>query len=130
MSEPRGAGAVVRDRALEAVVHPDALPTSEEISSRDGMFAGNREHYFAVGRSALRAVGLALLAAGRPAPRRILDLPSGHGRVLRMLRAAWPDAEITACDLDHDGVRYCERTFGAIAVPSVVDPEEIPLAEG
>jgi SAM-dependent methyltransferase len=98
-------------RPLEAIVDPDAL-----------MFAGNREHYFSVGRSALRAVGLALLAADRPEPRRILDLPSGHGRVLRMLRAAWPAAEITACDLDHDGVET--------PVPSVVDADSIPLESG
>jgi SAM-dependent methyltransferase len=115
---------------LDAVVDAHSLAVRQDISERDGMFAGNREHYFSVGRSALRAVGLALLAANRPGPRRILDLPSGHGRVLRMLRAAWPDAEITACDLDHDGVDYCEQAFGAIPVPSVVNADEIPLESG
>lgn len=117
-------------RAVEAIVDPHSFSVSQDISERDGMFAGNREHYFSVGRSALRAVGLALLAADRPDPRRILDLPSGHGRVLRMLRAAWPEAEITACDLDHDGVDYCEAAFGAIPVPSVVNADEIPLESG
>lgn len=88
---------------------------SREISPRDAMFAGNHDHYFGVGRSALRIIRLAMLAAGKPANdvRRILDLPSGHGRVLRNLRAAFPYAAITACELDRDGVDYCAKTFGA-----------------
>ena len=88
---------------------------SREISPRDAMFAGNRDHYFGVGRSALRNIRLAMLAAGKPADevRRILDLPSGHGRVLRNLRAAFPRAAITACELDRDGVDYCATMFGA-----------------
>jgi SAM-dependent methyltransferase len=130
MCDARGGAPTARPRALTAVIEPGELVVNREISPRDGMFAGNPEHYASVGRSALRCVGLALLAAGRPDPRRILDLPCGHGRVLRVLRAAWPDAEITACDLDHDGVDYCERVFGAMAVPSVADPDAIPLESG
>lgn len=88
---------------------------SREISPHDAMFAGNYDHYFGVGRSALRNIRLAMQAAGKPAAdvRRILDLPSGHGRVLRSLRAAFPSAAITASELDRDGVDYCARTFGA-----------------
>jgi cyclopropane fatty-acyl-phospholipid synthase-like methyltransferase len=49
-------------------------------------------------------------------PRRILDLPSGHGRVLRALRTAFPRAEITASDRDQDAVTFCARTFRATGV--------------
>jgi len=52
---------------------------------------------------------------------RILDLPCGHGRVLRHLRADFPKAEITACDILKDGVDFCARTFGA--VPAYFDPD-------
>ena len=45
-----------------------------------------------------------MLFAGRDALGRILDLPCGHGRVLRVLRAAFPGAELTACDIDRDAV--------------------------
>ena len=38
---------------------------------------------------------------------RLLDLPCGHGRVMRYLRAAFPRAEITGCDLLRDGVDHC-----------------------
>src|SRR5262249_53768032 len=59
--------------------------------------------------------------------KRILDLPCGHGRVLRVLHAAFPDAEITACDLDKDGVDFCAKTFGAVPVYSAENPALIPV---
>ena len=60
--------------------------------------------------------------------KRILDLPCGHGRVLRYLSAAFPEAEITACDIMREGVDFCASTFGAIPVYSQDDPQQIPLA--
>ena len=70
----------------------------------------------------MRAQGLA--AAGRDSAQRILDFGCGHGRVMRALRAAFPDAELTACDLDEDGVRFCAERFAALGV---VSRPEIPL---
>ena len=95
----------------------------------DEMFAGVEEHYLSVGISALRCIRLALLAAGAGTPRRILDLPCGHGRVLRALRAAWPEAELTACDISRSGVDFCARTFGARPVYSAPDPRSVPLPD-
>jgi spermidine synthase len=54
-------------------------------------------------------------------------MPCGHGRVLRALRAAYPDAEIVACELEADGVDFCAKTFGAVPVYSKEDPGEIEL---
>lgn len=91
-----------------------------DISPADDMFVSSSKHYFEVGQSALRMVKLAMLASGK-APdeiKQVLDLPSGYGRVLRTLRAAFPDAEITACDLERDGVDYCSRAFDAKPVYS------------
>lgn len=113
------------------VPQPDRMSgVSRDISPHDEMFAGDAEHYFDVGESALHAVQHALGAVHRPASsvRRILDLPCGHGRVLRFLRAAFPQAELTACDLNRDGVEFCARTFGAQPVTSHVDAERIPLS--
>src|SRR4051812_24162879 len=87
------------------------------------------ENYFIAGRSALKAI-LVSLEAARVDPAsvtRILDLPCGHGRVLRHLRAGFPAAEIAACDIDRDGVDFCARTFGATPIYSRDDPAEIPL---
>lgn len=85
-----------------------------DIAPNDTMFDGSTEHYLSVGLSAMRAIEGAL--AGRPAPRRILDLPCGHGRVTRLLRARFPAAEITCSDIDHDGVAFTADRFGARAV--------------
>jgi len=95
---------------------PRAITT---IDPADEMFdLREPSHYFAVGRSALAAVKAGLQRAGDPEVRRILDFPCGHGRVLRMLRAEWPDGHITACDLNRDGVDFCARVFAAEPVYS------------
>ncbi|HYH18230.1 MAG TPA: class I SAM-dependent methyltransferase [Azospirillum sp.] len=95
------------------------------ISDRDAMYAGHEPHYFGVGKSALAAIEAARTLSGQPAPGRILDLPCGHGRVTRVLRAAWPEAEITACDIDQHGVDFCRDTFGCVPVHGRPDFEAV-----
>jgi len=99
------------------------------ISSNDRMYTGDEGHYFWVGLSALECINVSLQAAGKSAAdvRDILDLPSGHGRVLRYLKAGFPAAQITACDLMRDGVDFCASTFSAVPVYSHDDPARIPL---
>ncbi len=112
------------------VAQPDFLDgVMREISPRDEMFLGNPDHYLDVGHSALVCIEAALATARRAKTeiRTVLDLPCGHGRVLRFLKRAFPQARLTACDLNADGVDYCARTFGATPVVSQVDPERIPL---
>jgi SAM-dependent methyltransferase len=65
--------------------------------------------------------------SGSSPVRTILDLPSGHGRVLRYFRAAFPDALIAACDVDTDAVDFCARSFAAKPIYSTIDIEAIPL---
>lgn len=103
------------------------------ISPNDEMYAGDKafaDWYWLVGRSALESIEASLRVARTPlsSVKRILDLPCGHGRVLRYLKAAFPAAEITACDLLKDGVNFCAETFGAKPVHSHVDPRLIGLA--
>jgi SAM-dependent methyltransferase len=101
------------------------LDVVTEIGPGDEMYkAEHHDHYFRAGRSALRCIGVAMLAAGKEdaedAPRKILDLPSGHGRIMRALKAAFPEASLTACDINHDGVEFCAEVFGA--TPAVSQP--------
>jgi SAM-dependent methyltransferase len=101
-----------------------------EISPADGMLEGDRRHYFSVGQSALRGIRLALLAAGKEDCRNVLDYGCGHGRVLRVLRAAFPNARLTACDLVKDAADYCARAFGAAPVYAAKEPERTRLGGG
>jgi SAM-dependent methyltransferase len=101
----------------------------DRIGHKDGMFKkGAEDHYFSVGRSALEAIRLAMLAARREDCRTILDLPCGHGRVLRALKGAFPRANFTACDLNRAGVDFCVENFGAIGDYSDPEPGKIQLA--
>ena len=79
------------------------------------MFQGNKGHFFHVGQSAMQCIKLAILASGKEftAITKILDLPCGYGRVMRMLKSAFPEARLTGCDLLHDGVDFCAQVFGA-----------------
>ena len=97
------------------------------LADDDAMFDGRHEHYVRVGLSADQAIQRAL--HGVPAPRRILDMPCGHGRVTRMLRARYPKASITVCDLDQSGVDFAAATFNARGVYSHEDFRTLDLGE-
>jgi SAM-dependent methyltransferase len=102
------------------------ISANETMNREDLSFP---DEYWVAGRSALEAIGAGLDAAGKPVSeiRRILDIPCGHGRVMRYLKAAFPSAELTACDLLREGVDFCSSVFGAIPVYSHVDTDKIPL---
>src|ERR1700741_2605589 len=93
----------------------DGIPgigkVSTEIHPADQMWNTGQEWYFSVGESALRVLRLAVAASWLPDVRSILDLPCGHGRVARYLRAVYPKAELYFCDLDQSGVEFCANTF-------------------
>jgi len=99
-----------------------------EISPDDVMYQdGNKIHYFAVGQSALKCIKLAMLAATKNlnTVKKILDLPSGYGRVLRFLKAYFHEAQITACDIDRNAVDFCCKYFSAKPIYSEKQPINI-----
>lgn len=81
-----------------------------QISPNDHM---NNQYYFEVGKSAVDNIALACLASKVMEVKKVLDIPCGHGRVLRHLVHLFPEAEVHACDIDVDGVDFCAATFGA-----------------
>jgi SAM-dependent methyltransferase len=97
------------------------------ISPGDGMYSGDGAHYFKVGLSAIGCLDVAIDAAGLDTVKRILDLPCGHGRVLRFLVLRFPEARFTASDLDRKGVDFCVRVFGVEGVYSQLDLPEFSL---
>ncbi|MFN2599390.1 MAG: trans-aconitate 2-methyltransferase [Pyrinomonadaceae bacterium] len=100
---------------------------SSAIFFDDGMYTGDGAHYYRVGLSAIRCIDAALDAAGFSDVRRVLDLPSGGGRVLRFLVRRFPAAKVTACDIQRDAVAFCAKTFGAVPAYSTPDFDELSL---
>jgi len=97
------------------------------ISPDDNMFQGNQDHYYYVGYSGIKCIDNALTMIGKDpfTIKTILDIPSGHGRVLRWIIAAFPGADITACDLDTNAVDFCSRHFEVKKIYSNVEPDKI-----
>jgi SAM-dependent methyltransferase len=110
-----------------AFLDDESLEVIREISEADGMRFALPDVYFTAGRSALKSIRLAMLAANRDGVTRILDFASGAGRVLRYLKAAFPDAELAACDVVDDYLRFCSDVFGARSLKSNLDPSQIEL---
>lgn len=77
----------------------------------DHMLAGNLEQYSSVGASALEIVHSNILLANSCEPKAILDFGCGSGRVLRWLRASFPDADIYASDVRVDSLHFCAEAF-------------------
>jgi SAM-dependent methyltransferase len=105
-----------------------SLPVDRTLAPRDGMIApDNPEQYFELGRRALELIHFSAELCDKPHYPDILDLPCGHGRVLRWLRAHYHYATITACDLDRDGVDFCAQQFRATPVYSHPDLSQLPF---
>lgn len=110
------------DGRLPAEFGATSREVSWVVSPNEQMPTGDLPGYMATGQSALKAIRLALLAARAPEPESVLDLPCGHGRVMRWLAAAYPEARLSACDLLTDGADFCAEAFGARSIHSVPEP--------
>lgn len=104
-----------------------AAKCSQDIHPNDVMYNSGSEHYFRVGESALKAILAGLITSWAQLPKRVLDLPCGHGRVTRQLRAAFPDSELFVCDIDKEGTDFCAETFDGKAIYSEPDLLNVTL---
>jgi SAM-dependent methyltransferase len=107
-----------------------------EIADDDQMFhTENTDNlakdfvYEGLGRGALDAIRLCMLAAQKTDVESFLDLPSGHGRILRLMKAEYPGARMAACDIIPSAVDFCARTFDAMPIYSTEHPADIDLTE-
>ena len=105
----------------------DPPEVSRQIHPNDGMWQPRESWYYRVGRSGLRAVELAVAGSWLEQPRSILDLPCGHGRVARYLRAAYPQARMHFCDIDAEGADFCAKEFQGEAIHSVEELTDVAL---
>ncbi len=95
-----------------------------QITVEDGMVSSDT-HYLSVGASALDSIIAAVSLGGRPDPARILDFGSGAGRVTRWLKAVYPEAHLSCCDLRSQDVSFCHEAFAAEAWISGTDVETL-----
>jgi hypothetical protein len=113
-----------------AALGPHAGHVITEVSPQDTWGARfSRGGTLAAGVAALERIRDALAAAGKQRVSSILDFPSGHGRILRVLKAAFPDARLAAGDIDRGMVDFCARTFGATPIYSTARPEDITIED-
>jgi SAM-dependent methyltransferase len=96
-----------------------------DLAPDDGMYHGNDGHYLSCGASALNVMLAALQLANVQAPKSILDFGAGAGRVTRWLRAAFPVASISACDLREQDMSFCRSVFLADTWISGIDIDEL-----
>ena len=114
--------------SLEPIKLALLAKVESRISRKDDMYAGDADHYFKAGLSAVDCLDEALQQAPQTTVKEILDLPCGYGRVLRFLKHRFPGARITACDLMSDAVRFCNETFGAVPAQSSYDLNDLSFA--
>lgn len=115
--------------------HRAMRSADESISTADEMWNGlgkdqaeyARLHYMYGGRSALKCMVDALLAADVGLPKTILDFPSAHGRATRFISEAFPESEVWAGDLNREGVDFCAERFGAKPFYSSPDLSTVQL---
>lgn len=125
-----GGQATAEDLAsVESWLDESSFDVIPDVSPNDVMYTTDPDYYYHWGKQAVRCIARFLLLAGKSEVRSILDFPSGHGRVIRALKAAFPDARLTAGDLDHDGVDFCGRMFGAATVYAQEDPGGIEIGD-
>jgi len=120
---------LLRDQSLKLRDRELLSKVSSRIYYNDGMYHGDGAHYFKVGLSAIHCIDDALAQADQKEVRTILDLPCGSGRVMRFLRHRFPEAEITACELEAGPVEFCVRTFGAEPAFSSRNLDEVSLGK-
>ena len=99
----------------ESVAHYHASEVDQTISDSETMF---NQWYFEVGASAIDNIALAWMSSSIDRIHRVLDLPCGHGRVLRHLVKLFPEAQFDVCDLDNEGLAFCAERYGARPIRS------------
>lgn len=69
--------------------------------------------YFQVGRSAIELISEAMVLARRLQFTRILDFPCGGGRVTRHLVKFFPEAQVSASDIEREKQAFVVSRYGA-----------------
>lgn len=104
---------ILNDLKLPEMVRPYRFAVNTNISDSDAMYAGNAQHYFSCGASALACILHSIGISDIENPNAILDFGCGAGRVTRWLRAAFPKAIVHACDIRVQDLDFVRKSFSA-----------------
>lgn len=115
---PNGA---IRPADMARTSGPDLAPATTVIAQADDMLVRDHTQYLKIGREALTLVQDACALAGCERVEAVLDLPCGHGRVARWLRAAYPKAKLVVSDTQGPGVSFCMDHLGATGAQAMPD---------
>ena len=119
-------------RQLEGLLESHGLSEADidrATSPNDVMFNGNMVAYLLGGLGSLDALRRGQRAAGLAAVDSILDFGCGHGRELRVLKLAYPEARLVGCDVDRDAVEFCRRVLEAETFTASPDPRDTEMDE-
>ena len=116
MSELGAMWAGYKSSGFSRALHPD-----------DQMYSGGPDWYWSVGESCLPVVGSALVASQIKRVRSVLDFGSGYGRCARLLRALFPGAAMSFCDIAPGAADFCAASFSGRAVQLESLPKDIDV---
>jgi SAM-dependent methyltransferase len=132
MGDAEGPALLTELNKIYRIEDLDIYTVKLEISSEDNMFVkGDEDHYFNVGLSGLKQILISLSCAQKDKSeiKTILDFASGWGRELRFIKAYFPNAEITAGEVDKKALRFCKDKFGVDILLSDNDFGQIQTAK-
>ena len=113
----------------DCVAKYEMAQINTNICPGDGGMANPTEkdfqHYWSDGKSALEIIFRAMLMAKKRDFKNILDFPCGYGRIARHLVTAFPDATLTACDIEEDMIAFCAKEFDCVPVISKDNFQEL-----
>jgi len=88
---------------------------NRNICKFEKMAKEDLDSYFWTGKSAIEAIKVIQNTLGRTNFSNILDMASGHGRVLRWLKFTFPKSKLSVCEVQESARIFCKETFGADA---------------
>lgn len=98
------------------------VPETDHVFLQEGK---NLPLYHCNGLSGLRVIVTAMILNDVAPPKTFMDFGCAYGRILRYMKAAFPETALTACDVREDALAYCADTLGARPVLSSQNLAEI-----
>lgn len=112
----------VEIKGIPGRVHPNDFMTNTLSRARLETYAYySRRHFERLGEELAR-VGKSWADIGS-----VIDFGCGYGRITRWLATVMAAGNVTACDVQEEAVRWCEREFGVCGLVACADIAPTPF---